>query len=406
MLHSFCFHGSFREVECLPAAVSPWGFGGRTYDSSVSHCFNLNGGAGCVKVEEVEGIMVSYASALHNVTLAGPTLFGQVINTTAEIASRSISYNSSKYFVLLIITILDVDIGRRLESSTGRVATRDFVQFVPMREVHGEFILIFVYAISRYNVMASNYNVEYIAGGKVVSVRFRWKILRLDHTLAEGDGDSGDGDSFDSNLHILSALYESVDLKLKCCLVSNMVVLRLTVLSGPAGMTLVFRGLPITEAIMCVCVFFGLDKTQEWVKMAQSTANNACDKAADLMEEAQQGKERCAGIMQQGRTLLLLVTQRRIYNISGQLVQPMFFEVHYASFETNFVCVSAALQSHGYLNRKGRKAHTTSTAAESEAFGLLMPIQMSSMEDKKDQLKRRKNETDLRLLGVERKSEE
>ncbi|KAE9461827.1 hypothetical protein C3L33_06308, partial [Rhododendron williamsianum] len=116
---------------------SPWGFGGRTYDSSVSHCFNLNRGAGCVKVEGVEGIMASYASALHKVTLAGPTLFGQVINTAAEIASRSISCNSSKYFVLLIITILDVDIGCQLESSTGWVATRDFVLFVPMREVHG-----------------------------------------------------------------------------------------------------------------------------------------------------------------------------------------------------------------------------------------------------------------------------
>ncbi|KAI8547828.1 hypothetical protein RHMOL_Rhmol07G0226100 [Rhododendron molle] len=142
-----------------------WGFGGRTYDGSVSHCFNLNGGAGSVEVEGVEGIMASYASALHNVTLAGPTLFGQVINTAAEIASRSLSYNSSKYFVLLIITdgvvtdlqetkdalvrasdlplsilivgvggadfkqmeILDADTGRRLESSTGRVATRDIV---------------------------------------------------------------------------------------------------------------------------------------------------------------------------------------------------------------------------------------------------------------------------------------
>lgn len=51
--------------------------------------------------------MASYATALHNVTLAGPTLFGQVINTAAEIASRSLSYNSSKYFVLLIITVQD-----------------------------------------------------------------------------------------------------------------------------------------------------------------------------------------------------------------------------------------------------------------------------------------------------------
>lgn len=34
--------------------------------------------------------------------------------------------------------ILDADNGKRLESSTGRIATRDIVQFVPMREVQGE----------------------------------------------------------------------------------------------------------------------------------------------------------------------------------------------------------------------------------------------------------------------------
>ncbi|XAR52531.1 hypothetical protein NMG60_11020661 [Bertholletia excelsa] len=150
-----------------------WGFGGRTHAGSVSHCFNLS--AAGLEVEGVQGIMSSYANALHNVTLAGPTLFGQVINTAAEIAGHSLTYNRSKYFVLLIITdgvltdlqetkdalvrasdlplsilivgvggadfkqmeILDADNGQRLESSTGRVATRDIVQFVPMREVHG-----------------------------------------------------------------------------------------------------------------------------------------------------------------------------------------------------------------------------------------------------------------------------
>ncbi|KAG6646112.1 hypothetical protein CIPAW_08G170900 [Carya illinoinensis] len=117
------------------------------------------------KVEGVEGIMSAYASALHNVTLAGPTLFGQVIKRAAQIASQSVSYNSKKYFVLLIITdgvltdlqetkdtlvkvsdlplsilivgvggadfgqmeVLDADKGQRLESSTDRVATRDIV---------------------------------------------------------------------------------------------------------------------------------------------------------------------------------------------------------------------------------------------------------------------------------------
>ncbi|KAG5549326.1 hypothetical protein RHGRI_014618 [Rhododendron griersonianum] len=157
-----------------------WGFGGRTYDGSVSHCFDLNGSAGSFEVEGVEGIMAAYASALRNVTLAGPTLFGQVINTAADIAGHSVSSTNSKYFVLLIITdgvltdlqetknalvrasdlplsvlivgvggadftqmeILDADNGQRLESSTGRIATRDIVQFVPMREVHGGQISI------------------------------------------------------------------------------------------------------------------------------------------------------------------------------------------------------------------------------------------------------------------------
>ena len=42
--------------------------------------------------------------------------------------------------ILIVWQILDADNGCRLESSTGRVATRDIVQFVPMREVRGEYI--------------------------------------------------------------------------------------------------------------------------------------------------------------------------------------------------------------------------------------------------------------------------
>ncbi|KAG6701521.1 hypothetical protein I3842_08G169200 [Carya illinoinensis] len=128
----------------------------------------------------VEGIMYVYASALHYVTLAGPTLFGQVIKTATQIASQSVSYNSKKYFVLLIITdgvltdlqemkdalvkasdlplsilivgvggadfgqmdVLDANKGQRLESSTDLVATRDIVQFVPMQDVHGGHIFV------------------------------------------------------------------------------------------------------------------------------------------------------------------------------------------------------------------------------------------------------------------------
>lgn len=49
--------------------------------------------------------MGAYATALHNVSLAGPTLFGQVVNKAAEIAGRSLSSSNNKYYVLLIITV-------------------------------------------------------------------------------------------------------------------------------------------------------------------------------------------------------------------------------------------------------------------------------------------------------------
>jgi hypothetical protein len=53
----------------------------------------------------VEGIMSAYTSALYSVSLAGPTMFGPVINKAAEIASHSLQYGNNKYFVLLIITV-------------------------------------------------------------------------------------------------------------------------------------------------------------------------------------------------------------------------------------------------------------------------------------------------------------
>ncbi|EXC05167.1 Protein BONZAI 1 [Morus notabilis] len=152
-----------------------WGFGARPIDGPVSHCFYLNGSSHYYEVEGIHGIMMAYMSALRNVSLAGPTLFGPVISYAASIASQSLANGGRKYFVLLIITdgvvtdlqetkdaivkasdlplsilivgvggadfkemeILDADKGGRLESSTGRVASRDIVQFVPLRDVHG-----------------------------------------------------------------------------------------------------------------------------------------------------------------------------------------------------------------------------------------------------------------------------
>jgi len=50
--------------------------------------------------------MDAYGSALRSVSLSGPTLFGPVINLAAQMAADSLSsYNSSKYYVLLIITV-------------------------------------------------------------------------------------------------------------------------------------------------------------------------------------------------------------------------------------------------------------------------------------------------------------
>ncbi|XP_071692312.1 protein BONZAI 1-like [Rutidosis leptorrhynchoides] len=154
-----------------------WGFGARPIDGPVSHCFNLNGSSGTVStVAGIQGIMTAYEQALSNVSLAGPTLFGPVITCAASIASQSVAANEHKYFVLLIITdgvitdlqetmdalvkasdlplsilivgvggadfkemeILDADKGEKLKSTTGRVASRDIVQFVPFRDVQGE----------------------------------------------------------------------------------------------------------------------------------------------------------------------------------------------------------------------------------------------------------------------------
>ncbi|KAH0659236.1 hypothetical protein KY289_027984 [Solanum tuberosum] len=156
-----------------------WGFGARPIDGPVSHCFNLNGSSDYCEVEGIQGIMTAYMSALFNVSLAGPTIFGPVVTSAADIANQSLMKRERKYFILLIITdgvitdlqetmdalvhaadlplsvlivgvggadfkemeILDAD-KQRLESTRGRVAVRDIVQFVPFRDVQsGDSVL-------------------------------------------------------------------------------------------------------------------------------------------------------------------------------------------------------------------------------------------------------------------------
>lgn len=59
-----------------------------------------------LQVEGIQGILKSYTSALFNVSLAGPTLFGPVITAASLIASQSLENNQHKYYVLLIITVI------------------------------------------------------------------------------------------------------------------------------------------------------------------------------------------------------------------------------------------------------------------------------------------------------------
>ncbi|KAF9619738.1 hypothetical protein IFM89_009080 [Coptis chinensis] len=172
--------GEVLQFYDLDKRFPAWGFGARPIDGPVSHCFNLNGSSYHSEVDGVQGILTAYASALPNVSLAGPTLFGPVINNASLIASQALANNQQKYFVLLIITdgvitdlqetkdalvkasdlplsiiivgvggadfkemeVLDADKGDRLESSAGRIASRDIVQFVPFRDVHSGEILI------------------------------------------------------------------------------------------------------------------------------------------------------------------------------------------------------------------------------------------------------------------------
>ncbi|KAF8008857.1 hypothetical protein BT93_K2494 [Corymbia citriodora subsp. variegata] len=84
-----------------------WGFGARPIDGPVSHCFNLNGSSTYCEVEGIQGIMMAYTSALLNVSLAGPTLFGPVISNAAQIAGQSLANGRHRYFVLLIITFME-----------------------------------------------------------------------------------------------------------------------------------------------------------------------------------------------------------------------------------------------------------------------------------------------------------
>uniref|UniRef100_A0A7N2L491 Uncharacterized protein n=1 Tax=Quercus lobata TaxID=97700 RepID=A0A7N2L491_QUELO len=74
--------------------------------------------------------------------------------------------------------VLDADNGRRLESFTGRVATRDIVQFVPLREVHSEYIMTLVCLEKAFVITSKSIHklwADFCGLGSIG--RATWKIL-------------------------------------------------------------------------------------------------------------------------------------------------------------------------------------------------------------------------------------
>lgn len=155
-----------------------WGFGGKPIpDEPVSHCFNLNKYS--EEVTGLRGILETYSQGIHSVRLAGPTIFGPIIEKAASIAIQAANSHQQKYFVLLIITdgvitdrqesinamvkasahplsVLIVGVGgadftemehldsdrHKLPASDGnRLTARDIVQFVPLRNATGAVTL-------------------------------------------------------------------------------------------------------------------------------------------------------------------------------------------------------------------------------------------------------------------------
>uniref|UniRef100_A0A915PS46 C2 domain-containing protein n=1 Tax=Setaria digitata TaxID=48799 RepID=A0A915PS46_9BILA len=150
------------------------GFGAKLPNQNfVSHCFPLNLNTGSYFVHGVQGLLEAYKCCIMNCTLYGPTKFAPIIDEAAKRAALY-SKNGSRYQILLIITdgcitdfcqtmnaiiaasylplsIIIIGVGgesfvnmRKLDSDNklleyqGRIAQRDIVQFVPLREFLNE----------------------------------------------------------------------------------------------------------------------------------------------------------------------------------------------------------------------------------------------------------------------------
>lgn len=138
-----------------------------------SHCFTLTGSDDPLCVE-IEGVLEAYRQTLYNVRFSGPTVFAEIIRAASEHVQEDIRSGSNTYTIMLIVTdgvindmqdtvdeivrasslplsIVIIGVGasdftemegldgddERLVSSSGHMAERDIVQFVPFRKFRG-----------------------------------------------------------------------------------------------------------------------------------------------------------------------------------------------------------------------------------------------------------------------------
>ncbi|CAM9336332.1 unnamed protein product [Discosporangium mesarthrocarpum] len=137
------------------------------------HCFAVNGMPQTPEVHGVSGVLEIYRHSLSRVKLSGPTLFAPVINQVAKTVAetRSLDKANQTYTILLLMTdgvindmsntldalvaaadlpfsVIIVGVGQqdftsmeildgddeRITNTLGKKASRDIVQFVPMRD--------------------------------------------------------------------------------------------------------------------------------------------------------------------------------------------------------------------------------------------------------------------------------
>ncbi|CEP03752.1 C2 domain-containing protein [Plasmodiophora brassicae] len=149
-----------------------WGFGAKLRSSNqVSHRFSLTFDPHVEEVSGVHGILKAYRKTFGKIQLSGPTMFSDIINRATEIASEPYTADAQHYNILLVITdgvvndrtlttekiieasdkplsIIIVGVGSadfsdmvfldsddKLLEQDGKVAKRDIVQFVAMKNI-------------------------------------------------------------------------------------------------------------------------------------------------------------------------------------------------------------------------------------------------------------------------------